>query len=260
MPPPWRTDARRANRGLAENQQTFRIMFPLLAAVFFGSTLLLASALAFHAARVLFRIRWMARLWAKWRRGMVLFYAAWFGLYACFILFATGPSASDRYPPTQGSPYKLPWQAGARRFVAQGNRSFVSHRGSHLYAYDFWMPIGTVVLAARGGTVTRVEVNHDGLGALSNYVKVEHPDGTSAMYAHVRKEGALVKHGQSVRQGQPLAYSGMVGQTLYPHLHFVVVGPNEEPVAVTFSEVENGIPLAGHAYISANAAQEPLSP
>jgi murein DD-endopeptidase MepM/ murein hydrolase activator NlpD len=147
-----------------------------------------------------------------------------------------------------------------RRFVAQGNRSFVSHRGSHLYAYDFWMPMGTVVLAARGGTVARVEVNHDGLGALSNYVKVDHPDGTSAMYAHVRKDGALVKHGESVRQGQALAYSGMVGQTLYPHLHFVVVGPNEAPVPVAFSDVPNGIPLAGHSYISGNSAQEVLNP
>jgi murein DD-endopeptidase MepM/ murein hydrolase activator NlpD len=231
-------------------------MFHLLAAIFLGSNLLLAGALAFQAARVLFRIRWTERIWAKWRRGIVLFYCGWFALYACFILFATGPSDSDPYPPPQGSPYKLPWQGGVRRFVPQGNRSFVSHRSSHLYAYDFWMPIGTVVLAARGGTVTRVEVNHDGLGVLSNYVKVEHPDGTSAMYAHVRKDGALVKHGESVRQGQPLAYSGMVGQTLYPHLHFVVVGPNEEPVPVTFSDVQNGIPLAGHSYISGNSAQE----
>jgi len=235
-------------------------MFRLLAAIFVGSALLLAGALAFQAGRVLFRIRWTVRLWVKRRRGVVLFYCGWFGLYACFILFATGPRASDPYPPAQGSPYKLPWQRGVRRFVAQGNRSFVSHRGSHLYAYDFWMPMGTVVLAARGGTVARVEVNHDGLGALSNYVKVDHPDGTSAMYAHVRKDGALVKHGESVRQGQALAYSGMVGQTLYPHLHFVVVGPNEAPVPVAFSDVPNGIPLAGHSYISGNSAQEVLNP
>lgn len=232
-------------------------MFRVLAAIFLGSVLLLAAALAFHAARVWFRMRWTARVWAKWRRGIVLFYSGWFGLYACFILFATGPSALDPYPRAQGSPYQLPWQGGVRRFVAQGNRSFVSHRGSHLYAYDFWMPIGTVVLAARGGTVTRVEVDHDGLGALSNYVKVEHPDGTSAMYAHIRKDGALVKQGESVRQGQPLAYSGMVGQTLYPHLHFVVVGPNEQAVPVTFSDVQNGIPLAGHCYVSGNSRQHP---
>jgi murein DD-endopeptidase MepM/ murein hydrolase activator NlpD len=231
-------------------------MYQLLAAIFLCSTLLVAGAVAFQAARVLFRIRWTARLWAKWRRCMVLFYVAWFGLYGCFILFATGPSASDPYPPAQGSPYKLPWQGGVRRFVPQGNRSFVSHRGSHLYAYDFWMPIGTVVLAARGGTVTRVEVDHDGLGALSNYVKVEHADGTSAMYAHVRKDGAFVKHGESVRRGQPLAYSGMVGQTLYPHLHFVVVGRNEEPIPVTFSDVRNGIPRAGHSYVSGNSTQQ----
>lgn len=235
-------------------------MFQLLAALFFASALLLVGALASQVARRFFRIRGAARLGTRWRRDIALFYGGWFGLYACFILFATGPFPSDPYPPTRGSPYKLPWQGGVRRFVPQGNRSFVSHRGSHLYAYDFWMPIGTVVLAARGGTVTRVEVDHDGLGALSNYVRVEHSDGTSAMYAHVRKDGSLVKPGELVRQGQPLAYSGMVGQTLYPHLHFVVVGPKEEPVPVTFSDVETGIPLAGHWYVSGNSTEGRLSP
>jgi murein DD-endopeptidase MepM/ murein hydrolase activator NlpD len=227
-------------------------MFALLAGVLVASALLLAVALAFHVARGL-RVRWAARFWAKWRRAVLFFYAGWFGLYACFISFGTGPFASDRYPPAQASPYKLPWQAGVRRFVPQGNRSFVSHRDSHLYAYDFWMPIGTVVLAARAGTVTHVEVDHDGLGRLSNYVKVTHRDGTSAMYAHVRKDGALVEEGDSVGQGQSLAYSGMVGQTLYPHLHFVVVGPNDEPVPVTFADVEDGVPLAGHLYVSGNS-------
>ena len=78
------------------------------------------------------------------------------------------------------------------------------------------------------------------------------------MYAHVRKDGALVKLGESVRQGQPLAYSGMVGQSLYPHLHFVVVDRNEGPVPVTFSDVPTGIPQAGHSYVSGNASHELL--
>lgn len=231
--------------------------FQFLAAIFLVSALLLGGALAFQVARALFRVRWAARLGSKWRRGLLLFYAGWFGLYGCFIVFATGPFASDRYPPARTSPYRLPWRAGVSRFVAQGNRSFVSHRDSHLYAYDFWMPIGTAVLAARAGTVTHVEVDHDGLGTLSNFVTVTHGDGTSAMYAHVRKDGALVEDGQSVRRGQALAYSGMVGQTLYPHLHFVVIGPNDEPIPVSFSDVEEGVPLAGHFYVSGNSASLP---
>src|SRR6478752_4993564 len=231
-------------------------MFQLLAAVFLGSALLLIVALAFLVARALFRVRWATRISAKRLRTIARFYCGWFGLYACFILFATGPSASDSYPAALGSPYRLPWQSGVAHLVAQGNRSFVSHRGSHLYAYDFWMPIGTVVLAARGGTVTRVEVDHDGFGALSNYVKVEHADGTSAMYAHILKDGALVEDGAAVRQGQPLAYSGMVGQTLYPHLHFVVVGPHDEPIPVTFSDVSSGTPLAGHSYVSSGSSPQ----
>src|SRR4051812_40907163 len=38
-------------------------MFQLLAAIFLGSTLLLAGGLAFQAARVLFRMGWAARVW-----------------------------------------------------------------------------------------------------------------------------------------------------------------------------------------------------
>jgi Peptidase family M23 len=109
---------------------------------------------------------------------------------------------------------------------------------------------GTEILAAREGIVTRVEDNHDGIGPLSNYVRIDQPDGTAAMYAHIRKEGATVKLGERVRQGQLVGYSGMVGQTLYPHVHFVVVGPHDEPVPVTFSDVEGGVPLAGHFYVS----------
>lgn len=191
--------------------------------------------------------------WALGRGKRVrIFYTGWFGLYACFIAWGTGPSATDVYPPWQTSPYRLPWQAGVQRFVPQGNRSTVSHRDMHLYAYDFWMPIGTEVLAAREGLVTHVEDGHDGIGTRSNYVRIEHSDGTSAMYAHLRRGGAVVKKGERVRQGQRVGFSGMVGQTLYPHLHFVVVGPREEPVPVTFADVKGGVPRAGRFYTSGN--------
>ena len=43
------------------------------------------------------------------------------------------------------------------------------------------MSIGTKVLAARVGTVVEVVQNFDGIGLNSNYVIIEHEDGTRAM-------------------------------------------------------------------------------
>jgi murein DD-endopeptidase MepM/ murein hydrolase activator NlpD len=34
--------------------------------------------------------------------------------------------------------------------------------------------------------------------------------------------GAIVHAGDSVKQGQPIGYSGKTGYTLFPHLHFIV--------------------------------------
>ena len=43
-----------------------------------------------------------------------------------------------------------------------------------------------------------------------------------ALYAHLRSEGALVRVGQRVRQGQQIGLSGNTGFTTGPHLHFAV--------------------------------------
>jgi murein DD-endopeptidase MepM/ murein hydrolase activator NlpD len=180
-------------------------------------------------------------------------YFVWIVLYLLFISFGTGPSGARLYIPPTASPYKLPWKAGVSRFVSQGNRSFTSHRGLHLFAWDFWMPIGTEILAARAGTVLKVEQSFDGIGFYSNYVTIEHDDGSRAMYAHIRKNGAVVKVGDHIEQGQPIAYSGMVGQTINPHVHFVVFNRDETAsLAITFEDVPEGVPLAGHFYVSGN--------
>ena len=184
------------------------------------------------------------------------FYFVWFSSYLVFFLFFTGPPDLRSYPPRESSPYRLPWKAGVSRFVAQGNRSFTSHRGFHLYAWDFVMPVGTEILAARGGKVVEIETSHDGIGNDSNFLTIEHEDGTRSAYAHIQKNGALVKMGETVAQGQAIALSGMVGQTLFPHVHFLVTNRERtSSMPVSFREVPGGVPLAGHFYVSQNAAQ-----
>jgi hypothetical protein len=191
----------------------------------------------------------------KWRK-MAIGYAIWLILYSLFIIFGTGP-IGKRLSSPDASPYKLPWKAGLTRFVSQGNRSFTSHRGGHLYAWDFWMPIGTEILAAREGIVLSIEQGFDGIGLNSNFIIIEHDDKTRALYAHIKKNGAFIHVGDRVRQGQLIAYSGMVGQTINPHLHFVVLDEGESAsLPITFSDVKTGVPLAGQFYTSGNVFLE----
>lgn len=216
-------------------------MYPLLAALFFLSVLLVVLLLTGLIFQPVF--------FEKNRRGILRFYCMWFGPYVAFILLLTGPRNLGDYPNPETSPYKLPWAAGVSRFVAQGNRSFTSHRADHEYAWDFVMPNGTEVLAARAGRVKEVVDQYTGIGFNSNYVAIEHDDGTSSYFAHVQK--SLVKVGDPIQQGQPLALSGMVGQTIFPHVHFYVRN-KEGTASIPISFQDAGVPLAGHFYTSQN--------
>lgn len=168
-------------------------------------------------------------------------------------LTCTGPRHLDRYPPGETSPYKLPWPSGNTWFCAQSNRGIVSHRGWEEFAYDFHMPVGSTVCAARAGTVTRSEVRHDrhGLRAPNNSISIDHGDGTSARYLHLKKDGSLVRAGQIVAQGQPIALSGNVGRSLGPHLHFHVINhAQRSTIPISFADVtqHRGIPRLGFRY------------
>jgi murein DD-endopeptidase MepM/ murein hydrolase activator NlpD len=234
--------------------------YPLLAALFFFSVALVVLFVGFHVLRALVsRSRAGSKTHGFWRanqRRVLGVYGVWFSGYAAFIVLGTGPGDLASYPPARSSPYKLPWRSGATRFVVQGNRSFTSHRGSHLHAWDFWMAVGTEVVAAREGNVADVADQWDGVGLDSNFVAIEHDDGTRAVYAHIRRSGAVVKIGERVRQGQLVAYSGMVGQTLFPHLHFVVQSRDgSASLPISFSDVRDGVPFAGHLYTSENGGR-----
>ncbi len=221
-------------------------MYPILAALFFLSLVigvLVAIGLIFKPI-----------FWERNSRKIKIFCALWFIPYFVFILFFTGPEDLSKYPPRENSPYKLPWKAGVSRILSQGNRSFTSHQGLHFYAWDFVMPIGTEILAARDGVVIEIEENFSTVGLNGNHVYVRHPDGQNSGYFHLQHNGALVKPGDQVKQGQAIALSGMTGQTTLPHLHFAVF--NSERTAslpISFQEVDTGVPLAGRFYTSANS-------
>jgi murein DD-endopeptidase MepM/ murein hydrolase activator NlpD len=167
--------------------------------------------------------------------------------------FFTGPRHLDQYPPPQTSPYRLPWKSGIARFCPQSNRGIVSHRGREEFAYDFAMPVGSEVCAARAGTVRFVDVRHDrrGLHAPNNFITIDHGDGTTARYLHLQKGGSLVRVGDVVPQGAPIGLSGNVGRSLGPHLHFEVIKTtNRRTLPISFRDVpkHRGIPRMGFFY------------
>lgn len=132
-------------------------------------------------------------------------------------------------PPITAVSYQLPFDA--RRFsVGQAPQGrFSHHDAENRYAVDFTLPEGTPVLAARAGRVMDLQAGFSGNGLdplrdkeRANYVRIRHPDGSMAVYAHLQRDGVRVRKGQWVEAGQTIARSGNTGYSTAPHLHFVV--------------------------------------
>lgn len=93
---------------------------------------------------------------------------------------------------------------------------------------DYGVPEGTQVVAAAPGQVIRADLDTEtaqnprkGYGY---HVRIQHTDGSTAIYAHLSR--ILVKTGQLVNAGEPIARSGNTGWSTGPHLHFEIrLGP-----------------------------------
>jgi|GEM_PF-1117329 len=126
------------------------------------------------------------------------------------------------YPAWETSDYVLPYPTGVSHTVNQANCSGFGHSGFWRYSYDFTMPIGTTVTAARAGIVIFTnESAADGNPNGTNLITIRHEDGTVALYSHLTQGGVLVEPGQYVEAGQVIGRSGNTGNTGgLPHLHF----------------------------------------
>ncbi len=79
---------------------------------------------------------------------------------------------------------------------------------------DVAAPVGAIVVASDGGTVSKVAWESFG----GNGVCVAHGAGLESCYYHT--SSALVNVGQRVVRGQPIALIGMTGVTTGPHVHW----------------------------------------
>lgn len=131
------------------------------------------------------------------------------------------------FPDPATSRYVLPYPNGASYTLIQ---AYCYPNGGHRdqLAYDFQMPVGDPVTAARAGIVRRIRADlpDDGRQPESgqhNHILIEHDDGTVAFYAHLQQGSLRVAVGDAVTRGQHIANSGNSGNTLgVPHLHFGV--------------------------------------
>jgi murein DD-endopeptidase MepM/ murein hydrolase activator NlpD len=134
--------------------------------------------------------------------------------------------------------YFLPFAKGSRFLLVQSYNSKFSHANE--LSLDFKMKQGSKISAAREGIVTAIKEDSD-VGGLKdeyydkgNHIIIEHSDGSSAMYWHLKKEGVLVNVGDTIFKGQPIGYSGNTGYTAFAHLHFQVQNNKGGDVATRF--------------------------
>jgi murein DD-endopeptidase MepM/ murein hydrolase activator NlpD len=96
------------------------------------------------------------------------------------------------------------------------------HRG-----VDFAGALGSQVLSVAAGVITKSEP-HTGYG---NLIEINHGNGYMTRYAHNAR--SLVRVGDMVVRGQPIALMGSTGRSTGPHVHFEVLrnGQQINPLA-----------------------------
>lgn len=127
----------------------------------------------------------------------------------------------DRQTPA-GWPVKGGWVSssfGSRLHPLTGHKDF--HRG-----VDIPGKLNADVLAVADGVVRRSEKK----GNYGWLVEIDHGDGFVTLYSHNKSN--LVKVGETVDKGQPIAKLGSTGRSTGPHVHFEVKknGRNINPI------------------------------
>ena len=166
--------------------------------------------------------------------------------------------------------YLFPFPHGKKYRLSQGPNGAFTHYGENQYAYDFDLDMGSLVTAARDGTVVEVKVDSNRGGPSTayaqdaNYILIYHEDGTFGNYVHLKQNGSLVKAGDRVKAGDPIGYSGNTGVSSGPHLHFDVRIPTVEgkmvsiPIRFLHYDGEPVSPVEGEYYYAFHPGNPPF--
>lgn len=130
-------------------------------------------------------------------------------------------TALERYKSARAAadlaPVHKPIASATRISSIFGNRKdpFTGRLAFHS-GIDFAAPQGSAVLSAGAGVVSFVGQ----ISGYGNVVEILHSNGLITRYGHL--SSFLVKEGQSVSTGTPIARVGSTGRSTGPHLHFEV--------------------------------------
>lgn len=81
---------------------------------------------------------------------------------------------------------------------------------------DFRGKRGDKIYATADGVVKKAFRN----GGYGNYIKIEHGNGYTTSFSHMKKY--LVRRGESIKRGQVIGLVGNTGRSTGPHLHYEV--------------------------------------
>jgi murein DD-endopeptidase MepM/ murein hydrolase activator NlpD len=102
-----------------------------------------------------------------------------------------------------------------------GSRINPWHKGHYQHdGIDIAQPRESSVVATANGTVSLAK-RSDLLAGYGNHVEVDHGNGFVTRYAHLGE--IIVRQGQRVTQGTPLARMGTSGSSVAPHVHYEVM-------------------------------------
>jgi murein DD-endopeptidase MepM/ murein hydrolase activator NlpD len=129
---------------------------------------------------------------------------------AAKIQAAQAQSSSSGAPPS-ANPGGYQWPVSGPVTSPFGWRWGRMHEG-----IDIAVPSGTPVHASAAGTV----IYAGWMEGYGNFVIIDHGGGIATAYGH--NTSVAVAVGQTVSQGQVIAYSGSTGHSTGPHVHFEV--------------------------------------
>lgn len=124
------------------------------------------------------------------------------------------------------SGFICPIAGRSRSDITCGFYGYSGHGGADFARNSKGAVEGLPVLAAKAGVVTTSMAKKNSSGnytSYGEYIKINHQDGTSTLYAHMQPGSRTVSVGEYVSQGQQIGNVGRTGHVTGPHLHFEII-------------------------------------
>lgn len=133
-----------------------------------------------------------------------------------------------------------------------------------IYGMEIVAPVSGTIVGAYDGYPDEIP-NTDEANNMGNYVYIEIEEtGTYLVIGHIKPHSLLVKEGQYVKEGTPIAQAGNSGMSSEPHIHIhhQRQNPNEvyllaEGLPLYFSDVEGSTMPKGGGHLVENGKNIP---